>query len=229
MTFRVEWAIDIDDEGVTVLGAAQAAWESMRLEDSIANYFEVSDENDMTTSVDLSTGEVGQTAWVPGPTAVAELAEYMAKEQWDITEIIEMIRRPHKYKDEYSKMLSDRAFDVVAKEPEMEELPDEPVSSVRVSFRPEKWVDDQAVEVTVDWGQFEWNVSEETARAIARQLVAKVGDWDWVRDAPEALKWCKEWSGPFTIEVLADGHSFEQGVWAGECTHCGNVEMTHMS
>jgi hypothetical protein len=115
--WTVAWSID-DEEAVDPFTAAQNAWDSLRREGSIANVFEVSDEHDMTVSVDLSDGSIGLRAWVPGDRAIAELAEYMNNTGWAFDEIVEMIRRPHKYAQQYTEMLTARAYDVVAKEPE---------------------------------------------------------------------------------------------------------------
>jgi hypothetical protein len=117
--YIVEWTGNYETD--TPLEAAQEAWAAMQRQGSIANVFEVSDEMGMTTHVDLDDIQDGPVVWVPSPIQLAELAEWMAKEQWDISEIVEMIRRPHKYADEYSKMITDRAFDAVALEPEEED------------------------------------------------------------------------------------------------------------
>lgn len=122
--YVVEWSIDVEDVE-NPLAAAVEAWDAMRREGSIANAFEVSDHHYMTTHVDLTDGSVGQTVWVPGPTAVGDLAEWMAAHDWDTSEIVAMIRRPHKYADQYSQMISDRAFDAVAKGPEEIETDEE--------------------------------------------------------------------------------------------------------
>lgn len=224
MTWTVEWSMNFEEtEDVpTPLAAAEAAWESMRREDSIANVFEVSDDMDMTVQVDLASGELGQRVWVPDIGKIAELAEWMAAEQWEISEIIEMIRRPHKYADEYSKMVADFAFDIVAKEPEaIEEPEDEDISvpSVTVVFIPQG--------VPEEMGDQDWIVSAETVRAIARQLVGREDDWAWVRDDERAPQWISNWHGPFEIQVMPDGHLFEQGVWSGECKLCGHPELDH--
>src|SRR4051812_26546351 len=113
--YQVEWIIDV--EAGDEYDAASKAWELMRTVDSTACVFEVSDEHDMTVQVDLSEGDVGMKAWVPGNAKIAELARWMAAEQWDISEIIAMIEHPHRYADEFSKMVMDRAFDEVAQEP----------------------------------------------------------------------------------------------------------------
>lgn len=115
--YTVEWTINADTSGP--VQAAIEAWEAMRRTDSIACVFEVSDEHDMTVHVDLNDITNGPAAWVPGLDKIAELAQYMAEEMWDMTEIVEMIRHPHRYANEYSTMIRDRAFDEVAKEPEV--------------------------------------------------------------------------------------------------------------
>jgi hypothetical protein len=117
--FQVEWVVDV--EAGDVYDAASRAWDMMRTADSTACVFEVSDHVGITYRVDLADGDVGAPVWVPNPTQLADLAEWMAKEQWDISEIVEMIRRPHKYASEYSTMIMDREFDKVAKEPEQDD------------------------------------------------------------------------------------------------------------
>jgi hypothetical protein len=102
-------------------GAAVEAWKAMQRRGSIANVFDVSDQMGMTVRVDLDDSTAGPPKWVPERHQVAELAEWMDKEQWDITDIVDMIRKPHKYADEYSQMIVERAFDEVAKEPEVDD------------------------------------------------------------------------------------------------------------
>jgi hypothetical protein len=114
--YTVEWTGTYETN--TPVEAAQEAWAAMQRQGSIANVFEVSDEHDMTVNVDLDDIKDSIAVWVPGNLAMAELAEWMAAEQWPVDEIVEMIRSPHKYANEYSKMIMDKAFDVVAQEPE---------------------------------------------------------------------------------------------------------------
>lgn len=205
--YHVEWSILIEDAKDPEF-AAQRAWDTLRPEDSTASVFEVSDALDMTVQVDLHEDRVSEPVWVPGLTHVADLAEWMTEHDWDWTEIIEMIRRPHKYADQFSRMVADREFDKVAKEPEFEELeklPSMTASKMTVHFRPEMWVNDHAVEVRVDWDQDTWNVSDETAEAVRTAIEADGGvDLDFVRNDFFTPQWICEWSGPFTITMKHD-------------------------
>jgi hypothetical protein len=117
--YRVEWAIDVTADDA--LGAANVAWAIMHDSAATATVFEVADEHDRTTHVDLADDSVGSTVWMPTPEAIAQLAEWMSNEAWDLDEIIEMIRRPHKYADEYTRMITEREYDKVAMEPEAED------------------------------------------------------------------------------------------------------------
>jgi hypothetical protein len=118
--YIVEWVIN-DDRSEDPYNAAQAAWESLHNDGSIANVFVVKDEHDMATVVDLLDGSVEEPVWAPNNRTIADLADWMAGEQWPVDEIVEMIRTPHKYASEYSKMIVERAFDAVAKEPEADD------------------------------------------------------------------------------------------------------------
>jgi hypothetical protein len=119
--YSIEWTIDVTADDETE--AAARAWDMIRAVDSTACVFEVSDEMDMTTRVDLAgiAGKVGPRAWVPNNQKIAELAESMDKDGWSVSEIVEMIRRPHKYAAEYTAMIVEREFGKVAKEPEQED------------------------------------------------------------------------------------------------------------
>jgi hypothetical protein len=118
--YVVHWAIDAEDVD-DVEEAAQFARDALLRPGSIAHVFEVR-EGDMSITVDLNDGEVGNRTWVPDTNAIADLAQWMfVEENWGIDEVVEMIRRPHKYADEYSKMIVERAFDEVALEPEEED------------------------------------------------------------------------------------------------------------
>jgi hypothetical protein len=117
--YHVEW--DIFQETDTPLEAAARSWADVRAEDSIANSFVVKDAMGMSVIVDLHDGTTGEPQWNPSRHQIADLADWMAGEQWPIDEIVEMIRKPHKYADEYSKMIVERAFDEVAKEPEADD------------------------------------------------------------------------------------------------------------
>jgi hypothetical protein len=117
--YRVEWSIDVTAEDT--LGAANIAWEVMHDSSAIATIFGVIDEHERVTSVDLANNDVGAAIWAPSSSSIADLAEHMHGEGWDISEILVMIRRPDKYADEYSKMIMDREFDKVAHVPEEED------------------------------------------------------------------------------------------------------------
>ena len=86
--------------------------------------FTATDEVGMSTTVDVDRDEVGFTTWIPDNAMLSDLAEWMHDDGWPMTEIVRMIRAPHKYASEYSRMISDKAFGSVAKEPEMEDLDD---------------------------------------------------------------------------------------------------------
>src|SRR3954471_314343 len=101
--------------------AAVEAWEAMRRRGSIANIFDVSDGMGMTVRTDIDDMTVGPEKWVPTRDQLAVFAEWMHEEQWDITEIREMIRKPWKYAPDYSRMIVERAYDAVAQEPEQED------------------------------------------------------------------------------------------------------------
>jgi capsid protein len=224
--YRVTWSIDVDTDDE--YAAASEAWDAMRSDGSLANYFEVKDQMEMACSIDLADGSVGARIWMPSRGSVADLAEYLHAEQWDITEITAMIRNPSKYADQYSQMVIDREFDKVAKEPEAEdETGDIKLSQVWAHFTPEKWDGDQAVEVQVDWDQFEWNVTAETALGIRRQLTKRHHDWDWLLHDAMTPQWMKDWKGPFTIVPMSIRHTYEEGVYADECLHCGMQQWTH--
>lgn len=231
MTYHVEWLIN-SDQG-TPIEAAMEAWKTMRVTDSIANVFNVKDEHDMVVTVDLTDGTVDNPVWSPSLDAIADLAEYLHAEQWDMSEILRMIRKPTAFANEYSEMLRDRMYDAVARAEEEYEVgkEDSIQSDIQAHFLPERWDGDYAVEAQCDWDIRDWNVSELTAEAIRVQLADPVksgSDWDWVRDDPFCPKWMKDWRGPFTIEISADGHDFEEGVRIKqECLHCGQMEMLH--
>jgi aromatic ring-cleaving dioxygenase len=124
--YNVEWTMDIyaDDEA----GAAQEAWDALRRRHSIANVFEVSDGMGMTTRVDLGEHDpemAGVKVWMPNNTQIADLAEWMLNDCWGIDEVVEMVRRPHKYAQQYTAMVIEREFGKVAKEPEIEDTDDD--------------------------------------------------------------------------------------------------------
>lgn len=76
-------------------------------------------------------------------------------------------------------------------------------STTRARFRPEAWVNDYAVEVDPG-GEQEWQVSAALADDT-RLALASRGDLDFLRDDPSAPRWVREWSGPFTVEIVGDG------------------------
>jgi hypothetical protein len=118
--YTVTWEIDGNGaEGP--YEAASMAWDTITGSGSTSTVFVVSDEMGMTTVVDLSLGTDTTPVWVPSPNQVADLAEWMAADQWDISEIVAMVRNPHKYADEYSKFVVEREFDKVAQVPEEED------------------------------------------------------------------------------------------------------------
>jgi hypothetical protein len=69
-------------------------------------------------------------------------------------------------------------------------------SDIRVSFTPQAWVNDNAIEVDAE-GEREWFVSIDTADDLPGCT-----DLDWVTEDPFAPQWVKDWSGPFTISVV---------------------------
>lgn len=224
--YTVEWSIFIEDTD-SPKAAAEVAWETMRNPDSFANVFEVSDSMDMSTSVDLHEDRVGDPVWMPGPRNVADLAEWMNDNDWDFSEIVEMIRRPHKYAREFSAMVIEREFAKVAKEPEAPEAtPENTQSDLAVSFTPEKWVNDYAVEVAVRDTPFEWFVSDETKELVAEALKSG-SDLDFVREDFFTPGWIAEWDGPFTIEALADRHPYVNNPEVMRCKWCDLASSVH--
>lgn len=206
--YHVQWSIDITDAADPEAAATQA-WELVNDPISTASYFEVSDLQDMTTRVDVMKGTVSEPVWVPSPNAVADLAQWMYEKDWPISEVVQMVRTPHRYADEFSEMIIERAYDAVAKEPEESEpTPDMVLSKMKVHFRPEMWVNDHAVEVQVDWDQDDWNVSDKTAELVRAAIEADGGvDLDFVRHDFFTPHWIADWAGPFTITVVHDDAS----------------------
>jgi hypothetical protein len=220
--YTVEWNCLYDDCD-SPEDAAIKAWDDLRREDSIASVFEVTTEHDMTYRVDLHEHDISTGVWTPAPAAIADLAQWMNDENWDFSEIVEMIRRPHKYAAEYSKMVIDRAYDAVSTEPE-EIDEDYNVSDVKVRFVPPD----------VPTGGFvaEWFVSEETAHEIGEQLAGRTAasDFKWVRDDDQFTpKWMREWMGPYHIETLPEGHGFEADAGDDWCAKCGADISWHKS
>lgn len=128
--FHVTWSILVED-AESPKNAAEQAWDTVTDDGVTDLFFEVSTTMDMTVGVDLLADTVSDPVWVPGPTQVADLAQWMSDDGWDISEIIEMIRRPHKYADQFSKMVADRAYDAVAREPE--KIDEDPSDATSVS------------------------------------------------------------------------------------------------
>lgn len=224
--YHVEWSILIEDAKDPEF-AAQQAWDTIRHEDSTSSVFEVSDALDMTVQVDLHGDRVSDPVWVPGLTHISQLAEHMNDNGWAIDEIIEMIRKPHKYAREFSEMLLEREYAKVAREPEMpEETPATTQSDLAVSFTPEKWVNDYAVEVAVHATQFEWFVSDETKELVAEALKSG-SDLDFVREDFFTPGWIAEWDGPFTIEALADRHPYVNNPEVMRCKWCDLASSVH--
>jgi hypothetical protein len=88
-------------------------------------------------------------------------------------------------------------------------------SEVKVSFAPQAWVNDYAIEVDAE-GPREWYVTVATADDIAND---PDGDLDFVREDERAPEWIKDWSGPFDIHVVCDRHG---GDWGEDetCARC---------
>jgi hypothetical protein len=123
--YVVTWEIDGDD-AETPYEAASNAWHTMSTPGSEATVFVVSDAMGMATVVDLANDIETPAVWTPSNAQIADLAEYMAAEQWPVDEIITMIRRPEKYANEYTEMIVEREFAKVAlSEEELDDMTDD--------------------------------------------------------------------------------------------------------
>lgn len=89
-------------------------------------------------------------------------------------------------------------------EEEEEQTP--PRQTVTLSFLPQSWVRDNAIEVDADKPR-EWQVD----RAEFLKAFPTRGDFDSDHDARDDLrlegnapKWIREWTGPFEVELFSD-------------------------
>ena len=88
----------------------------------------VSNEHGMTKWLSLYGNNdaimLMEAEWYPSSEMMANLAEWMLANDWAPSEIVEMLRKPNKYAAEYTAMITERAYDEVAKEPEQLEEDD---------------------------------------------------------------------------------------------------------
>jgi hypothetical protein len=81
----------------------------------------------------------------------------------------------------------------------------------KAKFIPQAWVNDNAV--TIDAYDVDtWDIAEKDALA-AIETARGGGDWDYLRDTPDAPHWVREYPGPFQVEIVApDGDVLTENV-----------------
>lgn len=82
-------------------------------------------------------------------------------------------------------------------------IPSDP-TRVRVHFRPQAWIRNQAVDADPN-GPTDYTVPAAEAKdATGRWLEDCSYESDTLRAHPDAPSWIREWSGPFEIELDVD-------------------------
>ena len=69
------------------------------------------------------------------------------------------------------------------------------MATVTIRFRPQAWIDDDAVDVDAE-GATEFEVPAKAIEGIKPRTC----NADRLRDHKNAPKWVKEWHGPFEVE-----------------------------
>lgn len=97
-------------------------------------------------------------------------------------------------------------------------------STLRARFTPEAWIRDYACEVDAE-GDQEWNLAVETVANFTTPESVQSHNLDDLRGDPFAPEWIRDWTGPFTIELLCDRHG---GEWGDDdtCEDCTTEEST---
>lgn len=71
----------------------------------------------------------------------------------------------------------------------------------KAKFVPQMWVNDYAVDVDA-YGETTWEI-DASAVTEAFDDARRGGDWDYIRDDPNAPFWVREWFGPFYVELIS--------------------------